>query len=344
MKDNNLANLVNLCVASMTQSKAEIFEKSEGKIKDADAFIRDKFAEVYGTRTPKYKDFKNNNAYFQIIEEVLNLEGFRGIEENTFYNQFAETIFIDRGDRYEFYMENEGIISFSEFAGDHWDINRQKLGEGTSFTVPTKVYAAGMYDDFLQFMRGRITFEKMINAVSRGLKEKIDQEVAASFTAAGSQLPTQFTVTGAYDEEKLIELHSHVEASGGSAIVVGTKKALSKITKGSNIYNTYTDAMKRELHSTGNVGEFLGMTLVELPAVHKAGTFDFAYRDDQLLILPVGGTARPIKILIEGELEFSRDIRDPRSHYDMSYEHKVITRFGTAVVFNNGLFGIYNLV
>lgn len=339
----DMEKLVKLCVDATTKTKREIFEDSNNKITDADSFIRNKFKEIYGTATPKYKDFKRNGAYFEIIEQVLNLEGFKGIEENAFYQQFAETIFIDRGDTYEFYMEDEGVVSFSEFAGDHWDINRQKLGAGAVIPIRTKTYAAGIYNDFLQFMRGRTSFASMVNAVSKGLKAKIDQEVAASFASAATQLPAEFKVSGTYNEDEMLKLHAHVEASGGSAIVLGTKRALSKITKGSNIYSTYTEDMKRNLHSTGNVGEFLGMTLVELPSVHKAGTFDFAYDDNQLLVLPTGSTARPVKILIEGELEFVRDIQDARSHYDMSYEHKVITAFGTAVVFNNGLFGQYIL-
>ena len=342
MEETKLQNLVGLCVSAMTKTKSEIFQESDQKIKDVDGFIRSKFAEVYGTPTPKYKDFKNNTAYFEIIEQVLTVVGYDGIEENEFYRQFAEVIYIDRGDHYEFRMEDAGVVVFSEFAGDHWDINRQKLGAGHSITIDTKVYAAGMYEDFLQFMRGRLSFASMVNAVSRGLIQKIDQEVAASFASVSGQLPPEFQKTGTFTLDNLLDLHAHVEASGGYAIVLGTKKALAQITKGANVA-LYTEAMKNETHARGNVTQFMGMTLVELPDAHKAGTFDFAYNDDLLLVLPTGTTPRPVKILIEGDLEFTRSINDPRANYDMASEHKVITRFGTVVIVDNGLFGIYEI-
>ena len=340
MEETKLQNLVGLCVSAVTKSKTEIFQESEGKIKNADDFIRGKFVEAYGTPTPKYKDFKNNPVYFQIIEQVLTAVGYQGIDENAFYNQFAEVVYVDRGDSYEFRKEDAGVVVFSEFAGDHWDINRQKLGAGHSISIDTKVYAAGMYNDYLQFMRGRASFQSMVAAVSRGLLQKIDEEVAASFASVSSQLPAEFKKTGTFNLDELLDLYAHVEASGGESIVLGTKKALAQVTKGANVA-LYTEAMKNETHTRGNVSQFMGMTLVELPNAHKAGTFDFAYDDSKLLVLPTGTTPRPVKLLIEGELEFARDVQDPRSHYDMSYEHKVITRFGTAVVIDNGLFGIY---
>jgi hypothetical protein len=55
--------------------------------------------------------------------------------------------------------------------------------------------------------------------------------IYSTFYGGLSGLPAGFTVTGSYTEANLQDIVAHVEASTGeSAIVVGTKKALGKVT------------------------------------------------------------------------------------------------------------------
>lgn len=331
----NKQELVALCVDVINNpSRVEHFSKG----KDADATIRAKFFEIMGTEKPTKKDIRRHEvAIYEILEEVLTETYLRGVEEDAFFSRFAETRNLALGDAQEFFVEDDSVVVVSEHAGNHWNITRQKLVGGTPFTVKIKSYAAAVYGDFALFISGRLSFGKMVEKVGDGILHKINAEVAASFASAVTNLPAEFKKTGAYDEDKLMELVAHVEAVAGSAYVVGTRAALSKI--GNAEY--FSENMKNEKAGTGRVGQYNGMTLVQLPAVHKANSFDFAYDDKQILILPANDD-RFIKIVFEGE-DMIKNTTEGTQNTDMTLEHKFITSFGTSVVMST-LFAEYKLV
>lgn len=327
--------LVTLCV-DVINNPARVEHFSKGK--DVDSAIRAKFYEIMGTETPNRKDIRRHSvAIFEILEEVLTETYLKGVEEDAFFSRFAEVRNLALGDSQEFYVEDDAVVIMSEHSGNHWNIDRQKLSVGQSFPVQVKSYAAAIYDDFFQFATNRLSFGKLIAKVAEGVQLKINQEVAASFASASTNLPSQFKKTGAYDEEKLLDLVSHVEAIAGSAIVVGTRKALNKI--GNVEY--FSDDMKNQKASAGRVGQYNGMTLVQLPAVHKVNSFDFAYDDQKLLVLPANDD-RFIKLVFEGD-SMVKNTTDNTVNTDMTYDHSFITRFGCKLIFSV-LFGEYELV
>lgn len=329
--------LVKLCV-DYAKNPTQVMNFSNGR--DVDEVIRGKFFEIMGTEKPTQKDLRRHQIeVFEILEEVLVETYLKGVEENAFFAQFAEVRNLALGDTQEFYVEDDGVVIVSEHAGNNWNIHRQKMEGGQSFTVETKAYSAGVYGDFFLFLTGRLSFGKLIEKVAEGIQKKINDEIAASFASASAQLPAAFKATGAYDEATLIDLVAKVEALAGSAIVVGTRQALAKVTAGAN-YATYTEGMKAELHNRGRVTQYNGMTLVELPAVFKANTFEFAYDDNQLLVLPANGV-KPVKVIFEGDA-LVREVNDHTVNMDMSFDYRFITRFGTNVVFSS-LYGHYDL-
>ncbi|MFJ7982439.1 hypothetical protein ACIQ1D_19435 [Lysinibacillus xylanilyticus] len=334
----NKQNLVKLCVDSvMNPTQVQHFAKGA----DVDATIRSQFFNLMGTEKPTMKDIRKHKvAIFEILEEVLTETYKKGIIEDEFFMQFAEIRNIALGDAQEFYLEDDAVLVVSEHAGSHWSISRQKLEGGTSFTVKTKAYAIGVYGDFFLFATGRLSFAKLVSKVAEAIQNKIYEEVAMSFANAVTKLPAEFTATGSYDEAKLQEIVAHVEAVTGSpAIVVGTRQALAKVTAGLNVVY-YSDAMKNELNKTGRIANVNGLTLVQLPNVHKQNTFEFAYDDNQLLILPQTND-RFVKIVFEGE-DYMKEVSDELGNVDMSLEYKFITRFGVHSIFST-LFGVYTL-
>lgn len=334
----NKSNLIKLCVDSvMNPAQVQHFAKGA----DVDATIRKQFFELMGTEKPTMKDVRKNKVeIFEILEEVLTETYKKGINEDEFFMQFAEVRNIALGDAQEFYIEDDAVLVVSEHAGNHWDITRQKLEGGASFTVKTKAYAIGVYGDFFLFATGRLSFGKLIDKVAEAIKNKIYEEVAMSFANVVAKLPAEFKATGTYQEDKLQEIIAHVEAvSGAPAVVVGTRQALAKVTAGLNV-SYYSDAMKNELAQTGRIANVNGMTLVQLPTVHKANTFEFAYDDKQLLVLPLVDD-KFIKIVFEGE-DYMKEVNDETVNMDMSFDYKFLTRFGINTVFST-LFGVYTL-
>lgn len=330
--------LVKLCV-DVVNNPAQVQQFSKGK--DIDTQIRKAFFEIMGTDKPTGKDIRRHEvAIFEILEEVLTETYLKSVEEDEFFMRFAETRNLALGDTQEFYVEDDGVLFVSEHAGNHWNISRQKMEGGTTFPVRVKSFAAAVYGDFERFITGRSDFARLIGKVGQAIQNKIYSEVAASFASATANLPTQFTATGTYSEEDLLDVVAHVEAaSGTNAVIVGTRKGLAKVWGGLD-KQLFSEQMKNELNNTGRVATAHGLTLAQLPQVHKANSFDFAYDDSKLLILPANDE-RFIKIVFEGE-DYVKQVADNTTNVDMSYEYKFITKFGTAAIFGSAL-GVYNI-
>src|SRR6185312_13069356 len=148
MEEIRMANneLIKLCV-DVVNNPARVQQFSKGK--DADSAIRAKFFEIMGTETPNKKDIRRHKvAIFEIIEEVLTETYLNGVNEDEFFMRFAETKNIALGDKNEFFVEDDAVLYVSEHAGNHWNINRQKLEGGQTFDVKTKSFAAAVYGDF----------------------------------------------------------------------------------------------------------------------------------------------------------------------------------------------------
>lgn len=330
--------LVKTCVDHINHP-ARVEQYSNGK--DIDATIRKQFLELMGTENPTKKDIRNAGpAAFAIIEDILVETYLNSVNEDEFFMRFADIRNLNRGDSQEFYVEDDAVLFVSEHAGNHWNITRQKFEGGTSFPVKTKAYAIAVYGDYELFMTGRLSFAKLVEKVGQAIQQKIYSEVAASFANATANLPAPFSATGVYDEEELMDIVAHVEAASGSnAVILGTRKGLMKIWGGLD-KALFTEAMKTQLNNTGRVDNVNGLTLAQLPSVHKTNSFEFAYDDSQLLILP-SNDDKFIKLVFEGDDEIKL-VQDNEVNTDMSYEHKYITRFGTATIFNN-IIGAYNI-
>jgi len=330
--------LVKLCVD--TVKNPSIVQNFSKGLNPSDV-IRKEFFEILGTEKPTYKDLRKHKVeVFEILEEVLDQTVINGVNEDDFFMQFAETRNVALGDALEFYVPDNSLLVASELAGNHWDISRQKLDVGQAFTVKTRSFGLAVYADFMQFLAGRVDFAELVAKVAKAIKNRIAQEVAASFAAASGYLPTEFKATGTYQEATLMEIVGHVEAATGSTpMVVGTRKALAKVTSGANT-QLFSDNMKDQLNQTGRMSIYNGLTLVQLPQVHKANTFEFAYDDNKLLVLPANDN-KPVKLVFEGE-SLVKEVSDGAENMDMSLEYKFLTRFGAQVVFNT-LYGSYTL-
>lgn len=330
--------LVKVCVDYMN-NPTQIQHFSEGK--DADSKIRGAFFEIMGTEKPTMKDVRRHKvAIFEILEEVLTETYLNGVNEDEFFTQFAETKNIAKGDKNEFYVKDSAALVVSEHSGNNWAIHRQKIEGGVKFDVKTKAHAIAVYGDFFLFVTGRLSFGELITAAGKAIQDKVYEGVALSFGNAAASLPTNLKATGTYDETELIELYSHVEAASGSRpYVVGTRAALAKITAGGDV-QYFSDSMKNEINNTGRIGIWKGMTLITLPTVHKSNTFDFAYDDKQLLVLP-SNNIKPVKLVFEGD-SLMKETSNNTDNIDMSFDYSFIVEFGINVVFD-GVFGAYTL-
>ena len=80
---------------------------------------------------------RHQTEVFEVIEETLQNMVETGWGNNPFFNEWVERKSAALGDTNEFYTEDNVILTVSELAGGSWNLYRQRLGAGKTFSVKT---------------------------------------------------------------------------------------------------------------------------------------------------------------------------------------------------------------
>lgn len=314
--------------------KKRVTDYSEVK---ANEVIRKAFVDIMGTDKPDARQFRRHKVeIFEIIEEVLEQTITDGMIANPFFDQFVEYRDLNLGDSNEFYVEDRSMLTVARHAGNHWNIRRQKLNVGDSFTVQTEAFAAAIYTDFKRFLAGRIDWDAFITKVGQAFANELNSRIYTEFMATMAYLPAEFKETGTYADATLIDIAEHVQAAnqGSQIVIAGTRTALSKLTGTTTLMS---DGMKDQVNKNGVLEMWNGFALLPIPQNHKANTFEFQVANDKFLVLPAN--AKPIKVVKEG-MPLIKEVSDGTTNRDMSMEYEFISQYGVAAVFNV-LYGIY---
>lgn len=112
-------------------------------VKQANDKIVEMFHKVLGTNSASSKKEirnairRNQIALYEIIEEIVDNALVSGWEQNPFFKEYVEIRNLALGDRNEFYIEDDSVLSVMKVSGNHHDIIRQRLGAGKTFSVET---------------------------------------------------------------------------------------------------------------------------------------------------------------------------------------------------------------
>ena len=325
--------------------------------KDASAKIVSMFKEIIGvdehaSKAEVRKAIKRNQqVLFDLIEEVVPNLLQTGWQENPFFNEFVETKNIDIGDKNVFYTEDETILTVSKVSGNHWDIDRQRLGKGASFSVETSWYGIAVYSEYERLLTGAEDFATFVNKLYEAVDKYINESVYQAMLSASEQLPGgtdgngQWVKTGALDAAEKIKFLQLIEdvqmATGMEVVIMGTKTALSRLEAMQDI-NWVSEDMKVARNTTGKIGFWEGIRLVEIKQGFKLNDTSARLVDDkQLLIMPVGEN-KFIKVVNEGQPEM-RQVNDNTTNLDMTYDYRYMWKMGVGVQIGL-LFGVYNIV
>ena len=325
--------------------------------KEADKKIREKFMSVIGcnehsTKAEIRKAIKRNQqVLFDLIEEVVPNLLQTGWQDNPFFNEFVETKHIDIGDKNVFYTEDETLLTVSKVSGNHWDIDRQRLGKGASYSVETSWYGIAVYSEYERLLTGAEDFATFVNKLYEAIDRYINESIYQAMLSAAEQLPGgtdgngQWVKTGALDASekmKFLQLIEDVQmATGMEVVIMGTKTALSRLEAMQDI-DWVSEDMKVQRNTTGRIGYFEGIRLVEIKQGFKLNDTSARLVDDkQLLIMPVGDN-KFIKVVNEGQPEM-RQVNDNTFHQDMTYDYRYMWKMGVGVQIGL-LFGVYNIV
>lgn len=318
---------------------------------DANEKIRKIFREAIGvsekaTKQEVRKAIKkraNAQVLFDLIEELVPNLLKSGWSENPFMREFVEERYLDDGDENVFYSEDNSVLTVSKVSGSHWDLDRQRLGKGSTFSIETSEYGIAIYSEYEKLITGQEDFATFITKIYEAIDRFVNEGIYQALMSAAEQLPGgvtgsgQWVKTGALDDNTRSTLVTLVEdvqmATGANEVVImGTKAALSKVTGLQNV-NWISDDMKNERHTTGRIGMWEGIRLVELKQGFQLNdTTNKLIDDKRLFIMPMMDN-KFIKLVNKGEDQL-REVQDKTLNQDMTYDYRYMFEMGIGVIVN----------
>jgi len=282
-----------------------------------------------GKTTINIKTFQRGNELFDIIEEIIPVIVHEGLQGNEFFFNLVEYRNLALGDDIDFYTEDKAEFIVADATYGTNGIRRQRLGEKQKYNVETTLKIIKVYEELKRLMAGRTDFNEFISKVAKAMNDNLMNNVFNAFkgiTAFTRGLNSTYVLTGTYSEDALIDLINHVEAANGAVpTIMGTKKALRKITTA-----TQSEQAKTDMYNTGYYGKFNGTNMVYVPQRHKVGTDEFLLDDNKIYV--IAGSDKPIKVVNVGTGLLS--IGDPLQTPDHTQNYLFAMDFGVATVFN----------
>lgn len=277
-----------------------------------------------------YRDIRDGKCVglFTLVETLIDAVMLDGLKEEDYFNSLVEFRNVAEGDSPVFTVENQDLFVVADTADGTQGVRRQRLDGVNKVTIPTTLKTIRVYEEMNRVLSGQIDFNKMIDKVGKSFQQRLLNDVYtayASITAEQLGGVTYFPVAGAYDEDALLDVISHVEAAAGGkkATIIGTGKALRAAKESIN-----SNAGKDELHNLGYYGKFYGTDVVKMPQRHKVGTGEFIFNDKVLTI--VAGEDKPIKVVYEGNPIIIPG--NPLDNADLTHEYLYGSKWGVGLV------------
>lgn len=322
---------------------------------DANEMIREKFRLILGLdESAKPKEYRrairrHKEEIFEVITDVVEDMLTSGWSDNEFFHDFVEVKNLELDDTNEFETQDQTVLTVGKLSGNHWDIDRQRLGVGETFRVPTYWVGLGVYEEFERVMVGRADWAKLVNAIYVAMDNYINELIYKAVISAGSEvLPgsDQFYKTAALaaaNKADFVTMIEDVQAAnrGAEVVIMGTKTALSKLSNLADV-NWIAQDDKNDVRKMGHVGIFEGTRVVEIPQVFaKNDTTTKLVDPNVLLIMPLADN-KFVKFVYEGNAQ-TREITDNTENQDMTYEFKYMTKIGCSIMIGR-YFGTWNIV
>lgn len=287
---------------------------------------------------------KNQAVLFDIIEETIDDALVSGWEQNPFFREYVDVKNLALGDKNEFYVPDNSVLSVMKVSGNHHDIIRQRLGAGKVFSVETSWYAVKVYAEMERLLTGVEDFATLVGKITEAIDRYVNQALYEALIGVGETLGSQWYKTSAIDastKETLRTLCMDVGmASDSEVVIMGTRAALASVFALNDV-SWASSEMKNEMYTTGRFGYWEGIRLVELKQGFKLNdTTQYLVANDVLFIMPVGIDPM-IKLVYEGDTRMYQ-VQDAGTHMDMTYDAEVQTKLGVGVI-TNAKFGMWKI-
>ena len=185
-------------------------------------------------------------------------------------------------------------------------------------------------------MAGAFDWAAFVQKIYEAFDLKVNSMLYEAVMAAGDKvLPADVfnksMQLNAQNIEDIVQLVDDVSsANGAPAVIMGTKVALSKLSKLQDV-DWISSEMKEERRTLGRLGTWEGITLVEIPQAFELNNPSKKLVDNnRLLVMPVGDN-KFIKMYDEGDAQIDEST-DGSKNVDKTIEYEYQQKMGVATV------------
>lgn len=207
---------------------------------------------------------RNQVALFEIIEETIDDALVSGWNDNPFFREYVDVRNLAIGDKNEFYVPDNSVLSVMKVSGNHHDIIRQRLGSGKTFSVETSWIAVKVYAEFERVMTGVEDWATLVSKITAAIDRYVNQALYEALIGIGSTLGSQWYKSSAINDttkETLRTLCMDVSmATDSEVVIMGTRAALGAVYDLNNV-DWASSEMKNEKYTTGRFGYWDGIRL-----------------------------------------------------------------------------------
>lgn len=286
-----------------------------------------------GSTTIDYKAIRDGKCpeLFAVIEELIDVALDVATLEDSPLKDMIETKNGEWGDKPEFLVPDNSLLTVDVVANGTQGIRRQRLIGGQKVPLTPVNKAVKIYEELILILSGRIDWVEFVNRVAKSFEREFYASVAKQFNNLST---ARFTVTasGSPSETGLLNLIEKVEAATGkTAYVLGTRTALRNFPM-----SQIGETVKDDYYDVGFSQRFNGTPCIRLKNYLDAAG-NFVLSDTRVYV--IAGDDKIIKHYIEGEpIVIARDAAD---NADLTQEYTVIRREGIAVVVSATM-GVYD--
>ena len=295
---------------------------------DSMELLRKALIEANGGSTKlNYKNIRDGKCVglFALVEEILARTVVEGLQGDEYFNSLVDFRNIALGDQNLFQVEDNDLFVVAKAADGTQGVRRQRLGGVSEAFIPTEFRVVKIYEELNRVLSGQVDFNVLIKKVGESFRKQLLDDIYTLWTAASATDfggTTYFPTAGAYDEDALLELIAHVEASAGGkpATIIGTKVAVRNLAPAVEGENSRSD-----LYNMGYYGKFYGTDVVVTPQRHKTLTI-------------IAGDEKPIKCVYEGQSTII--MGDPMRNADLTQEYLYGEKYGMGIILAGGNAGV----
>lgn len=286
-----------------------------------------------GSTTIDYKAIRDGKCpeLFAIIEELIDVALDVAATEDSPIRDMIETKNGAWGDKPEFLISDNSLLTVDVVANGTQGIRRQRLIGGQKVTLTPVNKAIKIYEELILILSGRIDWVEFVNRVAKSFEREFYASVAAQLNNL-STARFNVSASGSPTESGLLGLVEKVEAATGkTAYILGTRTALRNFTM-----TQVGEKVKDDHYDMGYSGKFNGTDCIRLKNYLDAAG-NFVLSDTRVYV--IAGDDKFIKHYVEGEpIVIARDAAD---NADLTQEYTVIRREGIAVAVSATM-GVYD--